>query len=186
MDNLATREHPLEGRVFGSNGVLLQPFDFFERVSLRAEEAAIAGINNTLGLALPRQPRTSVTLELSEQGNLSILWIGPDEWLVVAPNGTDLMRRINTVTSGLYSAVSIDHRNTSITVSGVNATLALNAGCPQDLSEEAFPIGCCARTIIGKAEVVLWRTAEDSFHVECWRSFSDYVWKYLASSARSV
>lgn len=186
MDNLAERIHPLEGRVYGSNGVLLQPFDFFERVSLRAEDAAIAGIEKALGLSLPRQPRTSQTRELSELGNLSALWIGPDEWLVVAPNGTDLEGKINAVKKGLYSAVSIDHRNTSITVSGVNAKLALNAGCPQDLSDDAFPVGCCARTIIGKAEVVLWRVGENSFHVECWRSFSDYVWKYLADSARSV
>ncbi len=186
MDNLATRNHPLDGRVFGSNGVLLQPFDSFERVSLRAEEAAIEGIGQALGLALPREPRTSVTLELSELGNLSILWIGPDEWLVVAPDGTDIEEKINSVTSGLYSAVAINHRNTSITVSGVNAMLALNAGCPQDLSIDAFQAGSCARTIIGKAEVVLWRISENTFHVECWRSFSDYVWKYLVSSARSV
>jgi sarcosine oxidase subunit gamma len=186
MDNVAERIHPLDGRVFGSNGVLLQPFDFFERVSLRAEEAAIDGINKALDLKLPREPRTSATRELSELGNLSVLWIGPDEWLVVAPDGTGLVDKINSVSKGLYSAVAINHRNTSITVSGKNAKLALNAGCPQDLSQNAFPIGCCARTIIGKAEVVLWRIGEDAFHVECWRSFSDYVWKYLVDSARSV
>lgn len=186
MENSAERIHPLEGRVFGSNGVLLQPFDFFERVSLRAEEAAIDGIGKALDLPLPRNPRTSATRELSDLGNLSVLWIGPDEWLVVAPDGTDIEGKINSVKSGLYSAVSVNHRNTSITVSGVNATLALNAGCPQDLSQEAFPVECCARTIIGKAEVILWRIGEDTFHVECWRSFSDYVWKYLADSARSV
>ena len=39
----------------------------------------------------------------------------------------------------------------------------VNAGCPQDLSLAAFPVGACSRTILGKVEIVLLRTAEDSF-----------------------
>lgn len=184
MDNLAKRIHPLDGRVYGGNGIMLQPFDPFERISLRAEDAAVGGINKVLDIKLPRTPRTSASREISKLGNLSALWIGPDEWLVVAPYGTGLEEKINSVKKGLYSAVAIDHRNTSITVSGKNAAVAINAGCPQDLSDKVFPIGTCCRTIIGKAEVILWRVGEDRFHIECWRSFSDYVWKYLADAAR--
>ena len=179
MVSVAKRIEPLEACVYGGNGVVLNPVETHERISLRADDKAVAGLGKAIGLSLPNKPGTSVT-----RNNISALWIGPDEWLIFGAEGSNLEAKLNKVKTGLYSAVAVNHRNTAITVSGVNAINALNGGCPRDLSLEAFPIGDCGRTIIGKAEVVLWRMAEDSFHVECWRSFSDYVWKYLVDSAR--
>ena len=65
---------------------------------------------------------------------------------------------------------------------GPAAANTVNAGCPQDLSLAAFPVGACSRTILGKVEIVLLRTGEDAFRVECWRSFSDYVFTFLDRS----
>ena len=84
------------------------------------------------------------------------------------------------------AAVDVSHRNTAILVSGSRAADALNSGCPQDLSLAAFPVGAASRTLIGKAEMILYRTGENEFRVECWRSFSDYVWKYLVDAVKSV
>ena len=60
----------------------------------------------------------------------------------------------------------------------------ISAGCPQDLSLKAFPAGACARTLLGKTEVVLLREEADVFRVECWRSFSAYAFAFLAEAAR--
>ncbi len=177
----AERIHPLDARVFGGNGVVLNPVEARERISLRADDKAIAGLGKAIGLTLPKKPGKTIS-----KGEVSALWIGPDEWLIIAAEGSDVETKLNKVKTGLYSVVAVNHRNTAIVVSGINAVNALNGGCPRDLSLEAFPVGDCSRTIIGKAEVVLWRLAEDSFHVECWRSFSDYVWKYLSDSAKSA
>ena len=177
----AQRIHPLDARVYGGNSVVLTPVEACERISLRADDKAVAGLGRAIGLSLPRKAGKSVT-----KGEVSALWIGPDEWLIIGAKGSDLEAKLNRVKTGLYSVVAVDHRNTAIQISGANAVNALNAGCPRDLSLEAFPVGDCGRTIIGKAEVVLWRLGEDSFHVECWRSFSDYVWKYLADSVKSA
>jgi sarcosine oxidase, subunit gamma len=42
----------------------------------------------------------------------------------------------------------------------------------------------CTRTVLAKAEIVLWRISQDVFHVEVWRSFADYVSRFLAEVAR--
>ncbi|MEM7214451.1 MAG: sarcosine oxidase subunit gamma [Pseudomonadota bacterium] len=181
MVEAAQRIHPLAKRVFGGNGVFLNPLEECERISLRADQDAMAGLGEKIGLSLPEQPRTSAT-----SGEVAALWIGPDEWFITAPAGTGLEEKLNTSDSGLYSVVSIDHRNTGILVSGSNAVTALNSGSPRDLSLDAFPVGCCSRTVLAKAEIILWRTGEEEFRIECWRSFSDYVWKYLVDAARSV
>ena len=86
----------------------------------------------------------------------------------------------------LHSATDISHRNTAIIVKGRGAAVAINGGCPQDLSLAAFPVGACSRTVLAKAEIVLLRTAEDTFRVECWRSFSPYVSTLLAEASEDA
>ena len=177
----AIRIHPLEDRIFASNKTSLAPVAAMERVSLRADEKATIALGKAIGTTLPVNPSTSTT-----KAGTTALWIGPDEWLVIAKAGTGLDAKLNAVKGHLYSAVSVDHRNTAISVSGANAVETLNSGCPRDLSLEAFPVGACSRTILGKSEIILWRTGESEFQVECWRSFSDYVWKFLVDAARSA
>jgi sarcosine oxidase subunit gamma len=43
----------------------------------------------------------------------------------------------------------------------------------------------CTRTVLAKAEVVLWRTAAETFRLEVWRSFVAYVSQFLAEAARA-
>ena len=104
------------------------------------------------------------------------LWLGPDEWLVIDEAGNDpladLRRRRSAALGGRHFP---PQRRDSRSPAPAAAT-TINAGCPQDLSLAAFPVGACSRTVLGKVEIVLLRTAEDAFRVECWRSFSDYVY----------
>jgi sarcosine oxidase subunit gamma len=44
----------------------------------------------------------------------------------------------------------------------------------------------CTRTVFAKAEIVLWRYADDSFRLEVWRSFAAYVSGVIAEAAREL
>ncbi|MGI9402730.1 MAG: sarcosine oxidase subunit gamma family protein, partial [Rhizobiaceae bacterium] len=57
---------------------------------------------------------------------------------------------------------------------------------PQNLSIEAFPTGACSRTILGKSEIIIHRETPDRFRIECWRSFSDYVWNFMVDAGKSA
>ena len=57
------------------------------------------------------------------------------------------------------SIVDVSHRSIAIEIRGARATDTLNAFCALDLDPHAFPIGMCTRTVFGKSEIVLWRTA---------------------------
>jgi sarcosine oxidase subunit gamma len=85
-----------------------------------------------------------------------------------------------------HSLVDVSHRQTAFTISGPHAATLLNAGCPLDLDEHAFPVGMCTRTMLAKTEVVLWRTAARGFRVEVWRSFAAYASQFLAEAARGI
>ena len=85
-----------------------------------------------------------------------------------------------------HALVDVSHRQVGIAVAGAKAAAALNAGCPLDLDAATFPPGTCTRTVLAKAEIVLWRTAPTAFRVEAWRSFAEYVWELLATAAHDV
>lgn len=175
----AVRKPAQAGREFSAKAVKLATLAPAHRISLRAPQASLAALSSALGLDLPQKPKTSAS-----KGARTALWLGPDEWLVIDEKNDPL--EACAAVEALHSAVGISHRNVAIAVTGAGAADTISAGCPQDLSLAAFPVGACSRTILGKAEIVLLRTGEDAFRVECWRSFSDYVFGLLEEAARDA
>lgn len=173
----AERRPALAGQELSVTGVTLAVLPPAQRISLRAPDASVAALSKALGVELPRKPKTSAA-----KAGRTALWLGPDEWLVIDEVGNDPLADCAEV-AVLHSAVGISHRNVAISVTGPAAAATINSGCPQDLSLDVFPVGAASRTVLGKAEIVLLRTAADAFRVECWRSFSDYVFTFLSEAA---
>lgn len=180
MPDMAIRTLPLAGRHGGSSSVRLTPALPASRMSLRAPESSVAALSAALGLDLPTKPKTS-----AQNGGRRALWLGPDEWLVIDEGAVDLVA-VAAGSNVLHSGADISHRNTAVIVSGPGAENCLSAGCPQDLSLDVFPVGACSRTLFGKAEVVLVRLEPETFRVECWRSFSEFVFGLLGEAAEDA
>jgi heterotetrameric sarcosine oxidase gamma subunit len=152
------------------------------RVALRASPDSAALIGAALGITLGHDPcRATVA------GDRAALWLGPDEWLLLAPDG-EAPRLTAAATQALgdlrASIVDVSHRTIAIEVCGARAANTLNAFCALDLDPRAFPVGMCTRTVFGKAEIVLWRTAPETFRIEVARSFAPYLLDCLSEGAR--
>ncbi|WEX10203.1 sarcosine oxidase subunit gamma [Chelativorans sp. AA-79] len=178
MAETARRISALEGRAYEGDGISLAHAAPASRLSLRAPQASLQALSGALAIELSQRPRSAAA-----NGARAALWLGPDEWLVIDDGAADLTT-ICAKADVLHSAVDISHRNTAILVSGPRSEEVLNSGCPQDLSLDRFPVGAASRTVFAKAEIVLWRTRQDAFRIECWRSFSDYVFSLLEKAAR--
>lgn len=177
---VARRAPAHAGETFRAQGVALAVLPPAERISLRAPAASLPALSKALGVALPQKPKSSAS-----NGGRTAMWLGPDEWFIFDEAGTDPLAALAGVAE-LHSAVGISHRNVAISVAGPAAAATINSGCPQDLSLKAFPVGAASRSVLGKVEIVLLRTAEDTFRLECWRSFSDYVWTFLTEAAKDA
>jgi sarcosine oxidase, subunit gamma len=140
------------------------------------------------GMAFGAEPPTRLG-PAGEGVRRAAVWLGPDEWLLIA-EGADsapLGETLESVLDGTaHSLVDVSHRQIGLIVSGPAAARVLNAGCPLDLDVKAFPVGMATRTLFEKAEIVLWRRAEATFHVEVWRSFAPYLAALLAEAARGA
>jgi sarcosine oxidase, subunit gamma len=122
-------------------------------------------------------------------GARAALWLGPDEWLLISPehSGDETTTALTAALAELpHSLVDVSHRQIALELTGPRAELLLAAGCPLDLEASAFPPGMCTRSVLGKTEVVLWRTATQAFRIEVWRSFAPYLSAFLEEAARGV
>jgi sarcosine oxidase subunit gamma len=159
-------------RVVVPGRLLMQPAPGLGRLALRGDPAALGA---AFGLALPTQP-----CRATQANGRSALWLGPDEWLLLAPPGT----LDAGVSASGAAVVDVGHRQVGLWLDGPGGANALSAGCPLDLHPTAFPVGMCTRTVFGKAEIVLWRPDAARFHVEVWRSFAAYVHGLLEQALR--
>jgi sarcosine oxidase subunit gamma len=153
----------------------LRPLPPATKFIFRGRLEAVTAAGQAFGVGLPETACRAMTA-----GARAALWLGPDEWLLIAPDGDDIAGPIAAALSGLsHALVDVGHRNVGLEIVGTEAATVLAAGCPLDLDTDAFPVGMCTRTVLGKAEIVLWRTAPDIFRIEMWRSFAAYVWQFL-------
>jgi sarcosine oxidase subunit alpha len=146
------------------------------RLSVRAGASAGTSIGLALGVLLPTVPCRSIFAR-----DRAALWLGPDEWLILAPESASDLASRATKAAGDHpaSVVDVSHRSRTLEITGPRAAWCLNAFCALDLDGHAFPVGMCVRTLLGKAEVVLWRIAPEVFHLDVARSFVPYVWACL-------
>ncbi|HYZ23349.1 MAG TPA: sarcosine oxidase subunit alpha family protein [Rhodopila sp.] len=153
------------------------------RLSVRAGAAGATAIGLAVGVLLPTVPCRSVIAR-----DRAALWVGPDEWLIYAPpEAADLVSvaaSAGAASAGGGSITDVSHRTLALEIAGPRATWCLNGYCALDLDMHAFPVGACTRTLLGKAEVMLWRMAGDIFHVDVPRSLFPYVWACLEESRR--
>lgn len=165
--------------------VRLAELPFLAQVNVRLDGkgAAADAVALALGLPLPLEPNTVV-----RAGELTALWLGPDEWLVVGPSGTqrDLESRIRAATGDEpVSVTDVSAQRTTLLVAGERAHDLLAHGCPLDLHPRAFGPGRCAQTTLARAQVVLVARDEPGtgFWVLVRSSFAGYLTDWLLDAA---
>ncbi|WP_030263398.1 sarcosine oxidase subunit gamma [Streptomyces violens] len=167
-----------DATVTGPRGVSVSEWPYTTMLSLRVEpgSAAAARIEKCLGAALPARCG-----ETAPAGPRTTLWLGPDEWLVVAPPGTaPLTAELHEALAGEPgSVVDVSANRTVLELRGPAARDVLDKGCPLDLHPRVFTPGEAVSTQLGPVPVILWRTAEDTYRLLPRSSFADYLARWL-------
>jgi sarcosine oxidase, subunit gamma len=176
----AIRRSPLEGRALpSSEAVRAVAAPFATRCLLRGGADVVEPVAAAFGLVPPTKPLTSAS-----EGARAVFWLGPDEWLLLDEELGDWGDKLEAALAGVFhSLVDVSHRQTAIGISGPRSERTLSAGVPLDLDLSAFPVGMVTRTLLIKAEIVLWRRDPELFRLETGRSFAPYVAAVLKRSA---
>jgi sarcosine oxidase subunit gamma len=158
---------------------------FLDQLVLRGtgDEAFGAAVEAVLEVAPPTVPN-----RVHEKGAARILWLGPDEWLVVTPaeTGEGLARRLVERLAGQFAAVTtLSEGRAAMGIAGPGARAVLAQGCSVDLHPRAFQPGHCAQTLLARVPVLLHqRDVAPTYDLYVQRSMAEYLWAWLEDAGR--
>ncbi|WP_433257034.1 sarcosine oxidase subunit gamma [Streptosporangium sp. CA-135522] len=165
-----------------SDDLCILEVPFLIQINLRvdAKSPAAGDIGLALGTPLPTEPGTYASAEAD------VLWLGPDEWLVVAePGGEEnLQARLRAAAGTEHVAVTdVSAQRTALLVAGPRARDLLAHGCALDLHPRLFGPGRCAQTTLARAQVLLAAHEGEEFMVFVRSSFAGYLADWLLDAA---
>ena len=181
-----------------SNGALSLaevPFTSMVNLRLAASESESLPLLGILGI-----DRMPLTGQVVHGGDLRVLGLGPDEWLVVGPSGAsgvlveDLRSSLTKALGrGAWSVVDVSAARTTIAATGPSALDALAHGCALDLDPRHFGPGArtqCAQTMLARAQVVLVAVdgpePEPGVEILVHSSFAGYLADWLLDAATEL
>lgn len=145
-------------------------------LSLRGSgEAFFAACESALGARPPTAPN-AVTVS----GARSMLWLGPDEWLLIGAEAAPLRAAL----AGIHSAVvDVTSSRKALVVSGSRAEEILSKAATLDFTLRAFPVGSCAQTNIARTQGIIHRVGAEEFVIYVRTSFAPYLRAWLDDAA---
>ena len=124
-------------------------------------------------------------------GDVSVLWLGPEEFLVVAPReaheslGGNLLQALReALGDDAGQVVDLSANRTTFELNGPRARAVLEKGCSLDLHPREFKAGTALSTEIGNIPVVLWKTGDEAFRLFPRASFADFLGRWLLDAMR--
>ena len=158
QSKLTGRTSPLDGCAARlaelPQGVSIKEVPFLTQLVVRVDPAApeAAEAARVLGVALPTTANTAVR----GADGVEVLWLGPDEWLVVAPpDQAALEPALREALGSAGAVVDVSAHRTTIAVSGPLTRDVLARGCSLDLDPRVSPAGTCVQTLLALAGVIL-------------------------------
>ncbi|WPC75573.1 sarcosine oxidase subunit gamma [Vibrio porteresiae] len=181
FDNL---KHHVVKPTTNKSGVVMKELALMGHLIIRgnAENAAfVEGVSRVLGLALPTKPLTAETNDVT-----SILWLSPDEWLVLSSADMiyDIEVALREKLTGHFSIVNQSGGQTVIELTGVNVLDVLKKSTSLDVHPTVFPVGKVVGSLLAKSSATYYHCGENQWRLIVRRSFADYIWRWLMDAGK--
>ena len=173
----------LAGKGKPGAGVILREKKLLGHITLRGDgkDAAFAeGVHKALGLELP------AALCLVAKGEVSVQWMGPDEFLIIVPRGEEFAveQKLRAALDGQHiQVVNVSGGQTLLELSGPNVRDVLMKSTSYDVHPNQFPVGKAIGSHFAKTSLYIRHTGEDTWELLVRRSFSDYIWAWLQDAS---
>ena len=152
------------------------------QISLRCEvsDDYHAKLGEVLGLGLPEQ------LSAVEEGDRALLWMAPDELLLLLPYDAvpEMLTRLHTTFEGWFIAITdVSDARAQFRLSGPHLRDVLSKVTPADMSPDAFIPGMVRRSRLAQVAAGYWLRSDGEAQVFVFRSVGDYAFRVLSLAA---
>jgi sarcosine oxidase subunit gamma len=119
--------------------------------------------------------------------NLTVLWHGPGQWLIVRPPAVPpLADALAGVCGDGAALVDLGHARSVLRLAGDSVGDVLAKGTSIDLRPAHFAPGACALTALGKINALLHAVAPATVDIYVPRSYAQAFIEWLQCAARDV
>lgn len=163
------------------------------QVDVRFDPTDTALVERLTAMAGVAPPIVANTVAAAPDGQGHWLWLGPDEWLVVGPEGggADIAPSVEAALRGaagdaFLATVEVSANRVGLELEGDDVRDLLAFGCSLDLDDRVFPPGSCAQTLVARANVIVWRQEPTTWGLLVRPSFVAYLDAWLADATAGL
>jgi len=158
------------------------PLEIVQVATFGAAAETAERLSKHFGLAIAPTPNRAVA-----GGDLTVLWHGPGQWLIVRPPAMPpLVDALAGVCGDGAALVDLGHARAVLRLAGDSVGDVLGKGTSIDLRPTQFAPGACALTALGKINALLHALAPAVVDVYVPRSYAHAFIEWLQHAALDV
>ena len=167
--------------------IKIQELSFVKKINLRLDpndKGCVSSCNKVLGTMLPTKTGTYSTNVINEK----VMWLGPDEWLIVSDDDDAFLKLKNEIGDLEASVTDVSENRTIIRIRGREVYVLLSKFLVLDLEKNLPTNLSCAQTLFVKVPVLLVRNHYDRTGIDIFtnRSHANYIYNLIVDGTKNL
>ena len=168
--------------------IKIKELPFIKKINLRLDpndKDCVLSCSKILGTMLPTKANTYSTNAINEK----IMWLGPDEWLIVSDNDDAFLKLQNEIGDLEASVTDVSENRTIIRIRGRYVYVLLSKFLVLDLEKNLSTDSSCAQTLFVKVPVLLVRNHHEGtpeIDIFTNRSHANYIYNLIVDGTKNL
>ena len=165
----------------------IKELPFIKKINLRLDpndRLCVSSCSKILGTMLPTKTNTYSRNDKNEK----VIWLGPDEWLIVSDDDDAFFNLQSQIRNLEASLTDVSENRTIIRISGENVYALLSKFLVLDLEKNLSNDSSCAQTLFVKVPVLLVRNNYDGapeIDIFTNRSHANYIYNLIVDGTKN-
>ena len=184
INSLNNKFNELEDKVFAID---IKEFPFVKKINLRLDpndKDCVSSFSKFLGTILPTKTNT-----YSKNEKIKVIWLGPDEWLIVSNDEDTYIKLQNKIGNLEASVTDVSENRTIIRIRGTKTYVLLSKFLVLDIEKNLSTNLSCAQTLFVKVPVLLVRNHYDGIpEIDIFtnRSHANYIYNLILDGTKNL
>ena len=158
-----------------------------KKINLRLDpndKDCVSSFSKILGTMLPTKTNT-----YSKNEKIKVIWLGPDEWLIVSDDDDAFIKLQNKIGNLEASVTDVSENRTIIRIRGKKTYVLLSKFLVLDLEKNLSTDLSCAQTLFVKVPVLLVRNHYDGtpeIDIFTNRSHANYIYNLIVDGTKNL
>ena len=167
--------------------IKIKELPFVKKINLRLDpnnKDCISSYSEILSTMLPTKANTYSVNAINEK----VIWLGPDEWLIVSDDDA-FLKLLNEIGDLEASVTDVSENRTIIRIRGEDIYVLLSKFLVLDLEKNLSTNSSCAQTLFVKVPVLLVRNHHDGtpeIDIFANRSHANYIYNLLVDGTKNL